>query len=317
MKVNALWLALVLSTLMPMLLCRKVAEQNPLPPVSTQVQEAQQAELLRVRMPDSTVQSMELEQYMVGVLLGEMPVDFEPEALKAQAVAARTLAVKSKKQGFKHDGADVCTSSGCCQAYLSEEAFLEQGGSQEALKKVRLSVSETAGEVLTYEGELIEATYFSCSGGRTEDAVAVWGTEIPYLGAKDSPGEEQATHFTDTMKLSTAEFASKLGMRQNSVPITVDSVAYTQGGGVDKIILNGKTYTGMQMRKALGLRSTAFVIRIVGDSVTITTRGFGHRVGMSQYGAEAMAVRGSNYREILSYYYPGTELVCMEGKFDK
>ena len=160
--------------------------------------------------------------------------------------------------------------------------------------KVSQAVKETQGQVLLYQGELIEATYFSCSGGRTEDAVAVWGTDIPYLQAQDSPGEEDAEVYMDTVTFPVEDFTYLLGIEPSATGLQVDSVTYTRGGGVDTIVISGKEFDGGQMRQLLGLRSTAFAMQIVGETVTITTKGFGHRVGLSQYGAEAMAQSGSS-----------------------
>lgn len=150
-------------------------------------------------------------------------------------------------------------------------------------------MAATSGWVLTYEGELIEATYFSCSGGSTEDAAAVWGTEFPYLQAVASPGEEKAAHYTDTVRLSAEAFQDALGVTLSGSPGSwFRDVTYTDGGGIDTIVIGGTSYKGTSLRSALGLRSTAFSISTTEDTVTITTRGYGHRVGMSQYGADAM-----------------------------
>ena len=262
--------------------------------------------VLQVLMPNGAVEQMALEDYITCVLLAEMPSDFEPEALKAQAVAARTYTLKRQQAGNKHDTAAVCTKASCCQAYCPEEDFLVSGESEEALKKMKEAVQATAGQVLTYDGALIEATYFSCSGGRTEAAVAVWGSDIAYLQAVDSPGEENATHYVDTVSFTLQEFADKLGVKLSGN--WLGKITYTDGGSVDTIMLGGQVFSGTQMRQKLGLRSTAFAISPVGNTVTITTKGFGHRVGMSQYGAEAMAVQGKSYKEILAHYYPGTTL---------
>ncbi len=249
--------------------------------------------------------SVDLEDYITGVVLAEMPAAFEMEALKAQAVVARTFALK-KAGASKHPNADVCADPGCCQAYLPVSEYLSAGGKKEDAEKVVRAVADTKGKVLTYQGQLIEATYFSCSGGRTEDAAAVWGSDVPYLQSVDSPGEEKATHYTDTVTYTAKEFLVRLQLPEGK--ISIDAVSYTDGGGVDQMTVNGKTYSGTQLRKLLGLRSTAFMITVVGDSTVITTKGFGHRVGMSQYGADAMAVQGSLYPEILEHYYPGTVL---------
>jgi stage II sporulation protein D len=262
--------------------------------------------LLPVLMPNGSVEQMPLEDYITCVLLAEMPSEFEPEALKAQAVAARTYTLKRQQAGNKHDTAAVCTKASCCQAYCPEEDFLVSGESNAGLEKMKDAVMSTAGQVLTYDGALIEATYFSCSGGRTEAAVAVWGSDVAYLQAVDSPGEEKATHYVDTVSFSLQEFADKLGVKLSGN--WLGKITYTDGGSVDTIAIGSQEFTGTQMRQKLGLRSTAFVIAPVGNSVTVTTKGFGHRVGMSQYGAEAMAVQGKTYKEILAHYYPGTTL---------
>ena len=266
-------------------------------------------ELLAVLMQDGTVVEMDADTYLVGVVLGEMPTDFEEDALKAQAVVARTYALKRSTTGRKHPSGAVCTDSNCCQSYRAVADFLADGGTQEAVDKVTQAVSGTSNQVLTYNGALIDATYFSCSGGMTEDALAVWGTDIPYLQAVDSPGEEKATYYTDTVKFTAGEFADRLGISAKGLPATwLGKVTHTKGGGVDTMVIAGKTYGGVELREMLGLRSTAFTIYAVGESVHISTKGFGHRVGMSQYGAEAMAVGGSSYQEILSHYYPGTTI---------
>ena len=257
--------------------------------------------------------TLDLEEYVTGVVLGEMPADFEAEALKAQAVVARTYTCK-KLNAPKHTDAQVCTDSICCQAFLSENDFLMSGGSDAALNQVKTAVAATKGEVLMYDGELIEATYFSCSGGKTETAKEVWGGDVPYLQSVESPGEEIATHYMDTVKFSAEEFCELTGVELTGKPEQwIEHITYTEGGGVDTIVLKGQTFTGVEFRKLLNLRSTAFVITALGDSITITTKGFGHRVGMSQYGAEAMAIKGNDYRAILSHYYQETVLTRIFG----
>lgn len=249
-----------------------------------------------------------LEDYISGVVLAEMPADFHAEAFKAQAVVARTYTCRMEKNP-KHTNADICSNSQCCQAYISDADFLEIGGTSEQIQKVKSAVYETADQVLSYDGQLIEATYFSCSGGKTEDAVSVWGTDVPYLQSVVSPGEEIATHYTDTVIMSGSEFCEKMGVQLKGEPATwFGTITYTEGGGVNTIMVGSQQYTGTQIRKLLNLRSTAFVLTAAGNSITITTKGFGHRVGMSQYGAEAMAGSGASYHDILYHYYQGVEL---------
>ena len=282
--------------------------QTPAAVEETVEQTAVREEPIGVLSPDGSVRQMEMEEYLTCVVLAEMPTDFHEEALKAQAVVARTYVGRRLVSG-KHDTAAVCTDASCCQGYCSVEAFLADGGSQEAVDKVSAAVAATAGQVLTYEGELIDATYFSCSGGSTEDAVAVWGADVPYLQAVESPGEEEAAHYSDEVRFTPGELAAALGFANDgSAEDWFGGVTYTDGGGVETMEIRGNTYEGTELRKLLGLRSTVFEVEVDGDEIIITTHGFGHRVGMSQYGAQAMAQSGSTYQEILAHYYVGTEL---------
>lgn len=300
MKNKPLCIALILGVLLPCVALLSVSrlyagkEEKP-------AEEMPAGKSLQVLMTDGTVQKMALENYVLGVVLGEMPASFETEALKAQAVVARTYALREKR----HPNANICTDHTCCQAYCAPETYT---GGKEALEKVRAAVLATAGQVVTYQGALIEATYFSCSGGKTEDAAAVWGQSLPYLQAVDSPGEEKAANYLKTVSMSAGEFSAAFGGLSGAPSTWIGKITYTNGGGVDTISIGGSVYKGTQVRQKLGLRSTAFVITVVGSSVTITTKGSGHRVGMSQYGADAMAVTGSGYEDILSHYYPGTKL---------
>lgn len=263
---------------------------------------------IRLRGTDGTWEETDLDAYLVGVVLAEMPASFEEEALKAQSVAARTYAWKANITGGKHGDGSVCTQSDCCQGYLSQEDYIRKNGSWENLEKVRRAVYATSGQVLTYEGQLIEATYFSCSGGSTEDAQSVWGAELPYLRSVDSPGEEAAAGFWDREIFSYDDFQKELGVTLEGEPEDwFGETTYTEGGGVASLEIGGEAYAGTLLRSKLNLRSTAFSVA-VGEQIVITTRGYGHRVGMSQYGADAMAVRGKTYREILAHYYQGTQI---------
>lgn len=261
---------------------------------------------------ESDVQKEDLDNYLVGVVLAEMPAFFEKEALKAQAVAARTYAQRASLTGGKHGDGSVCGEQSCCQAYISPQSYLERGGTAENLQKVQAAVEATSGLVLTYEGELIEATYFSCSGGRTEDAAEVWGSEYPYLKSVESPGEETSAYYRDTVVFSSEEFGRKLGIPpQKNLKEWISAIEYTQAGSVRQMIIGGENFTGTQMRTLLGLRSAAFDLDIQNGEIYITTKGYGHRVGMSQYGAEAMAVSGAGYGDILAHYYQGAVLTWL------
>lgn len=279
------------------------------PTVATAPQREASALTVTVLTEGGTLQQMDMDTYLTGVVLAEMPASFDMEAQKAQAVVARTYALRRSTVAPKHEGNAVCTEASCCQGYISALRYAESGGDDDGISRIRRAVTETSGQVLTYGGQLIEATYFSCSGGMTEDAVAVWGTDIPYLQSTASPGEENAAHFADSVFFSPNEFASCLGTSLWGTPDSwLGAVTYTDGGGVDTMEIGGKTYGGTELRALLGLRSTAFTMTATEDGILVETRGYGHRVGMSQYGAEAMAVAGSGYEEILKHYYAGAEL---------
>ena len=250
---------------------------------------------------------MPLEEYVTGVVLSEMPASFALEALKAQAVASRTYALRMGKDSY-HAGA-VCTDAGCCQGYLSPETYLQYYGTQAYLDRVRDAVAQTAGEVLTYQGKVIFAPYFSCSGGSTESAVAVWGSEIAYLQAVDSPGEEFAALYSTSASFTTESFQIALGAQlPENAADWFGAVSYTAGGGVEAMEIGGVVYRGTTLRALLGLPSTRFFITVTEDGILVEALGYGHRVGMSQYGAEAMAQQGSTYVQILTDYYSQTEL---------
>ncbi len=257
---------------------------------------------------DGKRNTMELETYILGVLLAEMPVTFEVEALKAQAVAARTYTLRCVSNPRVHGGG-VCTKSSCCQGYVSPEKYIIRGGKYENLEKMRKAVEATKGLVMTYKGQLILSTYFSCSGGRTETAMEVWGQNHPYLQSVPSPGEEYAEVYSDIKRITTAEFAAALGLELEGEPSAwFKNISYTTGGGILKMTIGDKNFKGTELRAALGLPSAAISFSINGDVITIKTLGYGHRIGMSQFGADAMARKGKTYTEILLHYYTGVKL---------
>lgn len=273
----------------------------------------QQPIFVQIQKSSTQTQTMELNAYLTNVVLGEMPACFDQEALRAQAIVARTYTLKHKLTDWKHDEGALCTDANCCQAYCEDQTYLQAGHSLEELEKVRQAVVSTGYQVLTYQNELIDATYFSCAGDRTEAAVAVWGTDVPYLQSVESPGEEISDYYLDTVSFSVEEFAMRLGIEMTEDShLQMGSIHYTEGGGVDTMQICGKTYRGTEIRQLLGLRSTDFQILVTGETVTVTTQGYGHRVGMSQYGAQAMALEGNGYAQILIHYYPGTTLESWE-----
>lgn len=253
------------------------------------------------------LQEMDLEQYVLGVTLAEMPADFEPEALKAQAVVARTFAWKAAITGGKHGDSSVCTNSRCCQGYLSPEMYLRYYGTEADLEKVQTAVHSTNAVVITYQGELIEATYFSSSGGSTEDAVAVWGNSYPYLVHKDSPEPDSIGEATAAFSRAYLESALHVQLEGDPNRWFHDWVK-TSSGGVANVGIGNGSFSGTELREILNLRSTVFSVKVKNDVVFFFTKGYGHRVGMSQYGAEAMAAQGNSWEEILQYYYTGVSL---------
>lgn len=268
---------------------------------------------VRVLCSDGKIIEQELEEYVCCVVLAEIPASFEDEAIKSQAIVARTYTLRRIEGNSKHDSADICTNSSCCQGYCSESDFLSVKGLASELSKVKKAVADTEGLVLLYEDELIEATYFSCSGGVTEAAAAVWGEDIPYLQSTLSPGEDSAKTFLKTTFYSAEELSECLNVELGDVPESwFGKPSYTTGLGVKEIRIGNRVFTGKEVRTLLNLRSTAFEITVFGNTVAVTTRGYGHRVGMSQYGAEAMAVSGCTYAEILTHYYKGIQIEKMD-----
>lgn len=260
-----------------------------------------------VMKSDGTVVRMDLEDYVCRVVLGEMPASFEVDALKAQAVAARTYALRCVG-GTKHPEGAVCIGSQCCQAYCEPENYIRNGGTWANTEKVFQAVRQTAGEVLYYEDALALSVYFSSAGGSTEDAKDVWGSSLPYLTVVESPEEDDRFN-GETATFTAEEFQKRLGISLKGKPSSwFGATTYTVGGGVAQMRIGGVLYTGVELRSKLGLRSTDFKVTTTETAVTFTTNGYGHRVGMSQYGADAMAVTGSDYMQILSHYYPGTQI---------
>lgn len=268
----------------------------------------------RIQVQRATGESvwMDLEEYLIGVILAEMPTSYEIDALCAQAVVARTYALKRQEE-LRHPAKAVCTDAGCCQAYISEADYLNGLGYQQDIDQAREAVNRTKGMVLTYEGKLIEATYFSCSGGMTEDAVAVWGVPYPYLQAVLSPGEENMKNYRKEVHFTKEAIEIRLGRTLPDDPYQwFGTMTHTAGGGVDTVEIVGKIYTGVELRSLLGLNSTVFTVKVNNGGVLITTSGKGHRVGMSQSGAQAMALRGYGFGTILTYYYPGAIIDKLE-----
>ena len=262
-----------------------------------------------VRLLDKEeTKTITLHDYLIDVVLQEMPASFEKEALKAQAVAARTFTMERIYEGGRHEDADVCGDSTCCQCYLDEQEGRDiyGDGSDAAREKVRAAVEETDGQVITYGDELIEAAYFSNTGGSTESAASVWGGDVPYLQPVSSP----ETPSVDEVMVNLEDFRAALpeAVLEGEPAGWFGAVAYTDGGAVETMVIGGVTYSGTTLRGRFSLKSARFTVAVTEEGISFETTGSGHGVGLSQYGADEMARTGSSYREILTHYYTGTEV---------
>ncbi len=261
---------------------------------------------------------MEFEEYIYCVTASEMPALREPEALKAQAVAARTYALlKLTQGGCGRGGADICADSGHCQAFHTPDELRRGWGERadEAEARVRRAVEQTRGLILTYDGAPINALFHASSGGHTEDVENVYSEALPYLRGVDSPGEEQYSGYYSTREFSQSDFrarAAELGCALDADAPLVEQVcieALTDAGQVAVLRIGDGALSGRQARKAFSLRSQCFDIAFDDEGgVIFDVRGFGHGVGMSQNGADAMAREGCDFEQILKHYYTGVAL---------
>lgn len=254
--------------------------------------------------------------YIVGVVAAEVPAAFDKEALKAQAVAARTYLQRYLNGSSKHDNADICSSPDCCQAYISYDELKEKWGKNydDYIKIIKAAVSETDGEYLSYEGEPAMAVFHSSSKDMTEDSGAIWG-DYPYLISVSSPeGEKDVPNYISTLSLPDIDFRDTILYLKPEADMTaqadkwIEETKHDASGRVESMRIGGAEFSGRELRELFSLRSTAFEIKHENGEFIFTVTGYGHGVGMSQYGANVMAKSGAGYREILSHYYPGTTL---------
>ncbi|CCZ56026.1 sporulation stage II protein D firmicutes [Clostridium sp. CAG:1219] len=258
--------------------------------------------MISLILSSGNVISIDLEEYLVGVVASEMPASFNIEALKAQAVAARTYALKKTSTGAP------LSATISDQVYKTNNQLKALWGNSYNIyyNKVANAINSTKGKYLTYNGKYIDALYFSISNGKTEDPKFVWGSSYPYLKSVESPDKNlKSTSYTTTLSLNS--FNQKLGtsVTDNS---QINIIDRTSGDRINNIKIGNKTFTGVKVRSLLGLRSADFSINISGGTVTITTKGYGHGCGMSQYGANEMAKQGKDYIYILNYYYSNVEI---------
>lgn len=263
------------------------------------------------------VEEIELDTYLYGVVSAEMPASYELEALKAQAVVARTYTVY-KIQNKKHENADICDDSTCCQAWISKENRLarwEESARESNWQKIEQCVNETKGKIITYNNQPINAFFHSNSGGTTELPVNVWGgTDFPYLQVVETAGEEGYSQYASEVELSNEELIEKLKTKYEDIqidfnnPEAIQILEYTDSNRVKTVKFGNHEISGVEARSIFGLKSTNFEITKEDNKIKFSVRGYGHGVGMSQTGADSMAKQGSNYEDIIHHFYTGVEI---------
>lgn len=276
------------------------------------------------REKEDKVEKLQLEEYVVGVVASEMNAAFEPEALKAQALAARTYIIKRLLSDTQDkdlpDGVMVGDSINY-QVYYDRDDLRKIWDEKDydwKIKKIEEAVSATSGQILTYEGNPIDATFFSTSNGYTENAEAIWQKNaIAYLQSVESPWDTDSPKFNGEKVISVTDFENLLGVSLSNNEKVADDTQYTVGKRVASITINDKEVSGEEVRTKLDLKSTDFTLKRNGDEIIITTKGYGHGVGMSQYGANGMAAEGKTYEDIVKYYYQGIEVTNAENILTK
>jgi len=267
---------------------------------------------VRIKRQNETIDIVPFEEYIIGVLAGEMPAKFEIEALKAQAVAARSYVLKKIKQN-KNENYDILDTV-MNQVYLDETEMKNKWTNNYELyfNKIKQAVDETKGEYLTYNDEVIEAFFFSTSTGKTENVEEVFQEALPYLRSVDSSWDSEVSPvFSEINTFTLTDFYKSLNL-EYSDNLNIEVTETTSTGRIKKIKINGKELNGTDISQKLNLKSNYFTITKTGNYITITTKGYGHGVGMSQYGAEAMAKKGYTYDQILKHYYQNVEISKLE-----
>lgn len=268
--------------------------------------EEKNIEIKVLQTKSNKIIKLNIEEYVKGVIAGEMPLTFNEEALKAQAVAARTYALRRINENNKYDVVDTVMN----QVYLSDESLKEKLGSNYEfyLEKIENVVKETKGEYVDYNGTYADTLFFSTSVGSTENSEEIFGTKVSYLQSVSSEWDEEVSPvYKEKNTFSRNTFCNKLNLSDCS-KVYVNIVNKTSTGRIKNIIINNKNFTGTEVAYYLGIRSNYFDIYIENNNIVVETKGFGHGVGMSQYGAEGMANNGYTYKEILTHYYQGTTI---------
>ena len=266
---------------------------------------------------DNSIENLNLDEYLLGVVSAEMPASYELEALKAQAVVARTYTIYKIKSGGKHENASVCDSSLCCQAWISKEnrmARWEEDKREEYWNKIVEAVNATKGKVILYQNEPINAFFHSNSGGKTEKPEYVWGGSYPYLVSVETSGEEAYSSYQSEVILSKDELVAKMLEKYSDFSINFDEedaikiMEYTEADRVKTIKIGNKNISGVEARSIFGLKSAKFSIEIIENNIHFAVIGYGHGVGLSQTGSDSLAKQGKNYMEIIKHYYKDVEI---------
>lgn len=272
---------------------------------------------------ENVVETLELEDYLINVVAAEMPVEYEEEALKAQATVARTYTLYQIENGHKHDNADVCDSSTCCQAWISKEKRYEKWGDNQDEKwsKLTNAVYSTAGEVITYNGKPIDAFFHSNSGGTTEIPINVWGgSDFPYLQVVETSGEDEYSQYYSEKEYTKAEIESKMKSAYSDFSIDwneencIEILEYTESSRIKTLKIGNKNISGVEARKIFELKSSNFTYEISESTVKFKVIGYGHGVGLSQTGSNTLAKEGKNYKEIIEHFFKNIEIENIKDK---
>lgn len=266
------------------------------------------------------IEEVQLDSYLYGVVSAEMPADYEIEALKAQAVVARTYTIyKIQNAKGKHGEADICDDFACCQAWISKEDRMnkwEESKREENWNKIVEAVNSTAGKVITYDGSPINAFFHSNSGGTTEVPINVWGgSGYPYLQVVQTTGEDTYKQYASEVSLTKEEVIQKIKQTHEeividyNIPDQIKILEYTESGRVKTIQFGNVNLSGVEARTIFGLKSSNFTVQIEAEQVKFEVKGYGHGVGMSQTGADTLAKEGKTYEEIIKHFYKDVEIV--------
>ena len=301
----------------------EIQEENVIQEVQMIDYDYKQYDTIKLLHADTgEIEELPLDTYLLGVVSAEMPANFEQEALNAQALVARTYTIYSIVHNQdKHGEADICDDSNCCQAWISKEdrmARWEEAERESNWRKIDVAVNTTAGRIITYNGEVIDAFFHSNSGGTTEAPVNVWGgTNYPYLQSVETAGEDAYSQYSSEVVLTKEELQNKILAKHSDFTIDynqsdcIQILEYTESGRVKTIKIGNLNLSGVEVRSTLGLKSANFEVTIDGDNIKFAVKGYGHGVGMSQTGADSMAKSGSNYEEIVKHFYTGVEITEM------